>query len=400
MIRAIANRRIADLPSAFSLSAFALVAFFLATVGVGARLLHFVRNDSLMMDECSLCRNVQYRGFRDFARPLDHDQAAPLGFLILEKAVVTAVGMDDRSVRIVPLICGLTTIPLALITALVIFNPSFNPCAAILVIGLTCLNWAIIDYSAVAKQYTLESVITFLMLWVLAASVGARSASSTSTRARSLLVLSPALVWFSYGAVFVTAAIGATLIARALVLRRHEAVRTAILFSLSAAIQMSAFYALSIRPAATNGRLLGFWFDGAPAPSTPRLAAIWLWIAFIRICQILMHLYGSTILLGIALVLFAAFTGIAIQAARRLDWFWIAIIVSVLLCMAASAMHRYPFQDRLIIFLVPVLILICGRTVELLEKTFSGRWSSHGRGYFVNVAVDTLCQWSEKRPSG
>ena len=368
-MRFLANRWFMHPPETFSLRAFMLVVLVLSALGIGARGFQFARNDSLTMDECALCRDVNSLKITELARPLYHDQAAPLGFLIVQKVIVTTLGIGDRSVRIVPFISGLMTIPLILVTALSIFNPTLSPCAAILVIGLTCFNWGIIDYSAVAKQYTLESVVTLLMLWALAASGSTGNTSAPSTKARAFLILSPSLIWFSYGAIFVTAAIAATLIARGLVLRRREAVRIAVLFALSGVIQMLLFYTLSIRPAAANSHLLSFWFGSSHPPWSPHVALIWLSITFVRMGEILIHArLRSALLLGIACVLLAIFVLVTINAAYRFDWLWIAMIVSVLLCMAASAMRRYPFQDRLLIFLVPIFIFICGRAVELIEQ--------------------------------
>ncbi len=194
-----------------------LLVVLLVVVGIGVRLLQFWHNDSLMLDECALCLNVANRDLGGLTRRLGYDQAAPLGFLILQKTVFTTVGMDDITTRVVPLIFGLLTIALIVPLSFRLFDMKIHPCATLLAIGLICLNRGIVGYSGTAKQYSLECAITLLLLLALAQCIGEGDTRGSPT-SRVFLILSPALLWFSYGAVFIIGGIGAALIARAAIL--------------------------------------------------------------------------------------------------------------------------------------------------------------------------------------
>ena len=173
-----------------------LLAVLLVSIGIGARLLQFWRNDSLMLDECVVCLNVAGRSLAGFTHMLSYNEAAPLGFLILQKMLFLIVGMDDVATRVVPLIFGLLTVPLIVLLANRLFDIRINPCATILAIGLICFNRSIIVYSATAKQYSLECATTLVLLLALAQCIG-EGDSDGSPASRTFLVLSPALMWFS-----------------------------------------------------------------------------------------------------------------------------------------------------------------------------------------------------------
>src|SRR5262249_613943 len=138
----------------------ALALLLLVFVGAGARLLQFWRNDSLMLDECAICLNIASRDPGGFTRTLDYNQAAPIGFLLLQRSAFATFGMDDITARILPLVFGLLTLALIVLLSRRIFDARVNACAVVLAVGLISLNRGIIAYSATAKQYSLECAVT------------------------------------------------------------------------------------------------------------------------------------------------------------------------------------------------------------------------------------------------
>jgi len=337
-----------------------LLAVLLVSIGIGARLLQFWRNDSLMLDECVVCLNVAGRSLAGFTHMLSYNEAAPLGFLILQKMLFLIVGMDDVATRVVPLIFGLLTVPLIVLLANRLFDIRINPCATILAIGLICFNRSIIVYSATAKQYSLECATTLVLLLALAQCIG-EGDSDGSPASRTFLVLSPALMWFSYGAVFIIGGIGAALILRAAFLNRREAWRLAIYFGLSAFVMLVPFYLLSMRPASANRTLVAGWATSFMPLWPPAATVRWLYNNFVSVGEMLIHL-------RLALCVPLASLVVAVKAVHTRSWFWIAGLVSVLLSLTASALHYYPFGGRLLLFLLPVFALMVADTVKLVER--------------------------------
>jgi hypothetical protein len=335
----------------------------LVAVGIGARFLQFARNNSLFLDECALCLNVSDRSLSGFTRTLEYNEATPLGFLLIQKVIFATAGMNDITSRVMPLIFGVLTIYLMLPLSRRVFDVRTSPCAILLAIGLIALNRGIIVYSALAKQYTLESAITLLLLLALAASIGSKSDSDSraSPTARVLLIASPALLWSSYGAVFIVAGIGAALVARAFVLRRREALELAIYFGLSALVNFVPFYVLSMRPGLANRILAAGWAASYMPLWPPETTVLWLYRSFVSIGEGLIHL-RLALFVPLALIVVAA------NAVRSRSWFWLAAIFSILFCLTAAALRRYPFSGRVLIFLTPVFALIAARLVELIER--------------------------------
>ena len=109
---------------------------FLLVAGAALRAAPFVLDRSLWLDEAKLALNVLDRPVPDLLRPLDYGQAAPAGFLLLEKLAVTALGEGERALRLVPLLAGLAS--LWLFHALV--RRWLSPAGALLGLALFALS--------------------------------------------------------------------------------------------------------------------------------------------------------------------------------------------------------------------------------------------------------------------
>jgi hypothetical protein len=338
-----------------------LVIWLLVLIGIGGRFLQFWRNDSLMLDECALCLNIGSRDLAGFTRTLGYDQAAPLGFLVLQKAAVASVGTNDVITRIVPFIFGILTIALVVLLSHRIFKES--PSASLLAIGLVCLNRRVIEYGATAKQYSVECSITLMFMLALAECIGPDGDSSGSPSTRTLLILSPSLMWLSYGAVFVVGGTNVALVCRAVVLRRRESWKLAICYGASALFMLVPFYLLSMRPASANRTLAADWTVSYMPLWPPEAAVSWLYHNFAIVGEMLVHK-------RLELIVPLALIAVALHAVYSRSWFWIAGLVSILLILGASALHYYPFSGRLLLFLVPVFSMILADAVKLVERRF------------------------------
>src|SRR3954463_11407711 len=103
--------RSARTPASFHLiwTAVAVVAM---VVGAGWRLSQYLSLPSLMVDEIALARNVLDRTAPELFHRLEYGQVAPIGFLLAVKACTKVFGPSEWSLRLVPLVCGLSALPL------------------------------------------------------------------------------------------------------------------------------------------------------------------------------------------------------------------------------------------------------------------------------------------------
>ena len=72
---------------------------------------------SFWEDEAALALNIHHRDWAGLMRPLDHNQVAPIGFLIGEKLFVSLFGDHDWNYRLFP----------AILAAIAVFEASKLP---------------------------------------------------------------------------------------------------------------------------------------------------------------------------------------------------------------------------------------------------------------------------------
>jgi len=83
------------------------LAWLLIAIGIVLRFVQYQSNRSLWMDEAYLALNLVDRSLSQLFLPLDDAQSAPIGFLIIEKAVITFLGASEYTLRLVPFIASI-----------------------------------------------------------------------------------------------------------------------------------------------------------------------------------------------------------------------------------------------------------------------------------------------------
>ena len=72
-----------------------IASFFIIFVGIFLRVWQYAVNRSLWFDEALLALNIVNRTFIGLTQPLDYNQGAPIGFLIIEKVIIQLIGNKD-----------------------------------------------------------------------------------------------------------------------------------------------------------------------------------------------------------------------------------------------------------------------------------------------------------------
>jgi hypothetical protein len=341
----------------------AVLLVVLAVAGLSIRWLEFHRNYSLMMDECAISMNIFDRNLSALTKPLDYDQAAPLGYMVLQKLFFRVFGMGDRTTRMVPLFFGILTVPLGAVLFARIFHLRRSAWPWILSTGLICLNRGLVSYSGISKQYTLECCVTLILLHVFCRELSGPDpvASGLNGQGGWMVVLSPLLVWLSYGAVFVLTGFGAALVGRAVLGRRRNSWPLFAWFSVSFFLNLLIFFLLSARAAMADEKLSSMWTEAYMPLWPPLLATKWLWQTFTALGEGVIHL-RLTFLLPLGLLT------TCIYATWQRSWFWLGCAGSIFACLCASALKRYPLSGRLTLFLLPIMVLMLAKAVDLLSR--------------------------------
>ena len=118
-------------------------------LGFFLRLWLYFINRSLWGDEASLALNLVSRNFRELTQLLDHGQAAPIGFLFIEKLFIVIFGNHEYVLRVFPLISGFLVLYF-----IYRFSREHLGAAGLFSIALASITWWFVYYSSEAKQYS------------------------------------------------------------------------------------------------------------------------------------------------------------------------------------------------------------------------------------------------------
>ena len=94
-----------------------LVLILAVALGLIWRVRQYGAQFSLSVDELAIARNITERSVAGLFQRLEFGQIAPIGFLLALKTSASLLGSSEWSLRLVPFLCGLATIPLFWVVA-------------------------------------------------------------------------------------------------------------------------------------------------------------------------------------------------------------------------------------------------------------------------------------------
>jgi hypothetical protein len=364
--------------------------FWLMVIGAALRILRYVADRSLWLDEAYLANSILTYSFKQLlTQPLMHWQAAPAGFLVLQKLAVTLFGGSEYALRIVPLLAGLVTIPFFY----GVIRRCLTPTGQVLAMALFVLLDPLIYYSAEAKQYGLD--VTFALA-ILLGTFRVREEPCNRRRMLVLGILGVLGIFCSHPAIFMLAAAGIVLLCDALRSRGDDSIGRARLLPsrvvqansgsagasaspstragwlvLLGVVWLAAFaadYVLFLRPLMHHAGLAAYWAADY-MPYEPLAALKWLGLE-------LYQLYSGYATMWLPLVDTAILaTLIGVVPIWKRDRPVLALfMLPLVLTLGAAMVHAYPFGSRLVLFLVPSLVVLIGAGLALIwESVVPGR---------------------------
>lgn len=335
-------------------------AWALVATGVVFRVIRCAANRSLWLDEAYLAESILTYSVRQLATTdLLHWQAAPAGFLLLEKLAVTVCGTSEYALRLVPQLASLASVPLFY----AVVRRSVPATGGLVALAMFAAVEPLVYYAGEVKQYGVDVAVCLLILW-LSMRVADRPAGGA--RLVVLALCSCAAVFLSHPALFPVASAGLVLAASFLARGLHGPLLKLLIVGALWAAVVAANYVLFLRPLTRHPGLEAYWARGY----MPRdlHAAPWLG----RALHGLFADYGTMWLPLPDVAAFAAMLGVA-WLWRRDRQFLALLMLPVVLALAAAALHRFPFSGRLVLFLVPGMILLVAAGAQaVFDATRSG----------------------------
>lgn len=321
---------------------FAYLSFPIITI-----LLTYFTNRSLFVDEASLALNLMERDFQALLGTLDYGQAAPIGFLLVSKLIVSLFGFSEYSLRLLPLILGL-------LACFLIFKLSQRivPRAMPFIMFWFGTSNYVMRFATEYKQYIGDMMFSLLLL-LLADYIYRNSTYKYIILWGIVAIIS---VWFSHPAVFVIAGSGIMLMFYLYRDRRRSEAIAVFIVSIISAMNLFIVYLFFYRQVAYGTDVAEFmqtfWED-----SFFELSPEW----FLRFPFILFrsiaHLNNPILVI---VVIFGFIVGIRLIERR----FGLILLLITILTLIASGLHLYPLRERLLLFLLPGVVFILASGLE------------------------------------
>ncbi len=363
-----------------------IVAWTAIALGFVARAWALSQRGSLWLDEASLALNVLTRGFGDLLHPLDWGQAAPVGFLWLERAMAFHAVEPDVWLRIVPWCAGVALPWLLWRLGRRMVGTATGALAAVAGAG----SLLALRYSTEAKPYSSDAAVAAALMLL------AIEAAAAPQQRRRWWLLAAAMVlgvMLSLPAVFVIAAAVVSLAASPVV-RASRGARLVALPALAlAAATFGALWFVSYGGGAANPALRAYWapvmLDLTADDRVLRVVRV-----FMELTWIPLRWTGS--LAGTAAGI-ALWGGGLLFVVRRRGADAMLLAGPAVFAMAASVIGAYPLSDRLAFFAVPGVWVAQAAALVAVRNWLLSRRSivanARAAAVFIVLASAGLAVW-------
>lgn len=328
-----------------------LLAIAIIGAGLVFRLSQFFSGRSMWLDESVLAINILNRSVGGLSHPLDFDQGAPLGFLVVVKVLALGFGNSEDVLRLFPLLCGIGALPLMYIVARKVMTDA----GALIALFLFACADGLIYYSTELKQYSCD-VIAGLAISAVAITPG----RPTWRRYAAASVVGAVAIWFSHATFFFLPAIFVAYGAYFLAQRTWSDLGRIVMVSLLLlGVSSALFYEISFRD-------LGHLQSSVGNPGT---SGGGLHVVIGNVAEAIGLPFGQGGIPQIVrlLALASALAGAIFLLRRRFDH---ALIVGlpIAFVLAATARHRYPTFERTLLFVIPGVSLFVAHGIYSISR--------------------------------
>lgn len=342
------------------------LAWLILAVSTIHRLYLFTLRPPLWLDEAMLALNIRSRSFWELLAPLEYDQGAPIGFLWMEKLATLLIGQNEISLRFIPFLAGVLSLPLLVRLAF-----TMNATAGrIFAIAAVAISYPVISYSLQAKQYSLDMLIA-LLIYLAAGKYFLEGVNPTNYQPLAWLgALAP---WLSHPAVFSLSGLGSVLLWQVFKSGDRVGRRYLLLSLLAWVVSFGVLFFVQYGALAGNNNLTTYWAEYF-MPLTSQ-APVWI---YERLAELARMPGGISQKVPYWLVVGMFIIGLTTMLWRKDRWATL-FAISSLTCLTTSAFGMYPFGGRLALFLIPGIFICMGASLDLLVQ-YSPKFQNYRLG--------------------
>ncbi len=315
----------------------------LICVGFILRIAQYLSNRALWLDEIPIASSLISRSYVDLLKPLDNGQLAPFGFLWADKFFMDFLGPHELGLRLFPLVCGL----LSVIIFYLICQKNFSNEVTSVALALFVLNGPLIYFSSELKPYICDVLVSLCFFYP-----GLKIIKMKDVKPIHFVLLALAgglSVWFSYPSVFVLAALAIALI-------KPKDFKHQLSLGALTLVWLASFFGLHYLTRLNMDQGVSQMYQNYWNEYFVKIISLNIWDFRSSLTHLLNTFKDPAGFYFVGLALAFAIVGVIYIAREnlRVCMLWAGPILMALL---ASQLEKYPFVERLILFLVPSYIL-------------------------------------------
>jgi hypothetical protein len=314
-------------------------------LGVALRLRQYLLNRPFWTDEANLAVNLVTRNFEELTQLLDYHQAAPVGFLFIEKIFILIFGNHDYVMRIFPLIAGILAIYLIYKFARASFGPF-----GLFAVAMFSITWWLVYYSSELKQYCSDVTVALLLVYL------ARNCLKERIQPRDFLtlgVVGAVVIWISHPSVFIMAGIGLVLVLEKFSRKEYAPWIWILGIGIGWLGSFGLEYLVSLRHIVADEYLIDYW-GKAYVPVPPWSDKRWFVDTYYTFLLFAFH--RADRVMAIIMLVLASIGSISLLIRDRK--IALLVILPFVTVAIASALERYPLKNRFMLFLIPFALLL------------------------------------------
>lgn len=323
-----------------------LVLVIVVGLGIWLRAVGYLQKGAFFIDEAALICNLQEKSFLALFAPLDYSQAAPPLFLVFSKFIGNIFGYNETVFRFLPCFSGVLALVGFCFLCLRYFKNYFTSVFAIFCFAI---NPSLVWMSQYFKPYMTDVLLSVCVLFV---ALSVEPEKVTRRQALIFGVLAALGFWFSYTMLFVVFGVFLAFLGKTILAKNKEQFLRLGIFALPCVLSFAAYYFVNLYGLTLDKGLHSYWHV-AFAPST--VIHYQLIVDFLFSSNVTPIVFTSVLLLG----LYCSFKSNIFKT--------FVIISPILVGILFGFLYVYPFADRLILYLMPMVFLVAAKPLDYLS---------------------------------